>query len=694
MKDIFPLRLDKRLMRPIEVAFWIGIISVPVLAYFVPIQPGHWQTLIAVSIFTAIFMLIYFHYIVPRYATRRWAQYLGSGVAIIAITAYTHILGPYGIHGELLYLVVIAGTGISNGRKIAVHITWGAVALTILVHLPAAAFGQAGLIVLAMQLLIILISGYSISSLTGAIHARLVKANTQNRYLSMLLQTGTIASRPEVLESLLSKTAEMITRDVPVTSCRIMLLDQSGEHLVTYGAFPIRRLEGWNPALQQTWQIACFPAFSTTLDSGKTLVVQEKGLQAFLDENPGVYADNVKTICLIPLIAHETRLGLITIGEIRRWEREPFTQEKLSLLQTLAAQISSSIFTTRLYQETKRQAERLSVLNQVAKAIGSTIELDDLLELIYDQLSRVIPTDTYFVSLYDAEQNTLEIRILIDDGQRFPSKILMMGSGFASQVILTRQPFHVRHLSQEMNNLPVKPIQMGQERMSESWLGVPMLTGDRPVGLLTVASYIPNAFNEDDVSLISSLAAQGALALDNARQHAAVKEQTRRDSLTNALNHGALVEKLFEEVERAQAQQAQITLIMLDVDLFKQYNDTYGHAAGDEVLKQVTHTIQSQLRKEDFLGRWGGEEFSIGLPGMNSEQATALARQIQTGLAQIVLTTRKSAPLPNPTISQGIATFPDHAHNSDELIDIADAALYRAKAQGRNQIVRHDSALR
>jgi diguanylate cyclase (GGDEF)-like protein len=166
-----------------------------------------------------------------------------------------------------------------------------------------------------------------------------------------------------------------------------------------------------------------------------------------------------------------------------------------------------------------------------------------------------------------------------------------------------------------------------------------------------------------------------------------VKEQARRDSLTGAYNHGHLLYMLNEEVIRGREQGSPVSLIMLDIDYFKQYNDRHGHVIGDEVLRLLVKAIQEHVKKTDIVGRWGGEEFSIGLPGATTDQAYLVAKRVRETLAVVDLRDKNGQSIPNPTVSQGIATFPKHAHNTDQLVDVADIALYQAKHLGRDQVV-------
>jgi diguanylate cyclase (GGDEF)-like protein len=435
--------------------------------------------------------------------------------------------------------------------------------------------------------------------------------------------------------------------------------------------------------------LASLPLHQEALESGRNLIAQdlESGMFISQGEKDACFFEAVKTVCVIPLIAKGKQIGIISIGESRNPRREPFSDEKLNLLQSIASQVSGLVYNTQLFQASKQQAERLEVLNKVVQAIGSTIELDKLLELIYNQLSTAVPCETYYVSLYDADEQELDIHILLDDGKRYPPARIPLSDGLASWVIENKQPLLIRQLSKEIDTLPVKPINLGQNRYSESWLGVPMLLGDHILGLLAIASYKANAFSQEDRSMLSNVAAQAALAIDNARHHAEVEEQARRDSLTGAYNHGYLLKRLNEEVELARLNRLPLSLIMMDIDHFKTYNDTYGHVVGDDVLCMVVNVIKSHVKKNDIVGRWGGEEFAVALPGVSTSQALIVAERIRGTLAKMHLTDRDGHPIVKPTMSQGIATFPLDVEDAHDLVDIADQALYIAKQRGRDQIM-------
>jgi diguanylate cyclase (GGDEF)-like protein/PAS domain S-box-containing protein len=339
-----------------------------------------------------------------------------------------------------------------------------------------------------------------------------------------------------------------------------------------------------------------------------------------------------------------------------------------------------------LNRNLKDQADRLAVLYEIGKAITSTLKIDDLLELIFNQLSKVIASDAYFVALYVPETHQLDIRILFDQDKRFPATQVDASQGLSSWIVEHKKPLLIKDLRKELEDLPVKPILVGDQRLSRSWLGVPLLADEELIGLLAVTSYAPNAFDESDQLLMEQISQQAALSIQNARHYEEANKQAKLDSLTGVSNHKHLIETLYQDTEKALTAMMPLSLIMLDIDHFKIYNDTYGHIIGDEVLRLTVQAIQSHIKKTDTVGRWGGEEFGIVLPNATITQANMVANRIRRTLSELPLSDVEGQTLPKPTISQGIATIPDHTTSADELVIIADRALYRAKARGRDQV--------
>ena len=199
-----------------------------------------------------------------------------------------------------------------------------------------------------------------------------------------------------------------------------------------------------------------------------------------------------------------------------------------------------------------------------------------------------------------------------------------------------------------------------------------------------------DAFKADDVFILQTIAAQLAVAIVNAELHMAAEQQARTDSLTQVYNHGYLLQRLGAEVDAARASGQPLSLIMLDIDHFKQYNDRHGHMLGDQVLALTAQVIRQHIKHGDIVGRWGGEEFGIALPRTNLAQAMIVAQRIRRTLAAMALHDEQGNPIDKPTVSQGIASFPHHAATPEALVDCADRRLYEAKNNGRDQVATGD----
>jgi diguanylate cyclase (GGDEF)-like protein len=274
----------------------------------------------------------------------------------------------------------------------------------------------------------------------------------------------------------------------------------------------------------------------------------------------------------------------------------------------------------------------------------------------------------------------------VDQGKRYSPEKVDADIGLSSWIVKNREPLLIHDLRKEIDSLQVKPIMIGEKRLTRSWLGVPMQIENELIGLLAVASYQPNVFDEMDQLLLEQIAQQAVLSIQNARHHEEVTQQAKLDSLTGVSNHNHFIERLYEEEEAAKSTLAPLSFIMMDIDFFKLYNDTYGHIVGDQVLRLTVQAIQSHIKKTDIVGRWGGEEFGVILPNTTTSQAKMVANRIRQTLAELPLFNVEGKTIPKPTISQGIGTLPDHTSDVDELVIIADRALYKAKEKGRDQV--------
>ena len=224
------------------------------------------------------------------------------------------------------------------------------------------------------------------------------------------------------------------------------------------------------------------------------------------------------------------------------------------------------------------------------------------------------------------------------------------------------------------------------EHTQEGCLCAPLVGHGEVLGVLHLASTDKRNVSADVLRLAGVLAEQLSLALGNLRLQETLRSRSERDPLTDLYNRRHLELSAERELARATRHRHPLSFVMLDVDHFKVFNDTHGHDAGDAVLREVAQVLKRHTRTEDIACRYGGEEFLMVLPGCPLEDAYQKAEAIREAIAQLRVTSGGTI-LSRVTASLGISCHPQHGERMDELIRAADAALYKAKAAGRNQIV-------
>ncbi len=329
------------------------------------------------------------------------------------------------------------------------------------------------------------------------------------------------------------------------------------------------------------------------------------------------------------------------------------------------------------------QMERLEIVNEISAQIGSTLETGELISLLNTALQNTLDADTYYLGTQKGDE--LQMQLFYDDGEYFEDIKYKLEGTLSGWIIKNQEPLFLPDLRKPLNLEGIEIVTVGKPKDSLSWMGVPM-TGEFVHGLIVIASYRPNAFNRSDFELLINITQRAAFALDNTYQHALVEEETRLDSLTRVYNHGFFIKNLREQAETCLKQNQPLSLIMLDLDFFKQYNDTFGHAMGDEILVSLCKAIRNHIKQDDAVGRWGGEEFAVSLPNTTSAQAYQVAQRIRKTLAEFIFISNDHKFIPTPTVSMGIAGFPVETDDVTKLIDLADKRLYIAKERGRDQI--------
>ena len=339
--------------------------------------------------------------------------------------------------------------------------------------------------------------------------------------------------------------------------------------------------------------------------------------------------------------------------------------------------------TVRIKDTAKQHIHRLETINKVSRQIMQSLDTKKTLSLLDKTIQETLEADTFFIGILENDEISFEL--FYDDGEYFNGTHAPSKGTLSGWVINNQKELFLPDMREDVQLDGIETFVIGKEQTSLSWIGVP-LKAENITGILALASYTANAFDRADLELLVNLGQHVTLALDNTVRHAQVEKQAQLDSLTGVYNHGYFLKNLAEQAKKSSEENVPLSLIMLDVDYFKQYNDSYGHLVGDRVLQGLCNAIQHHIKQTDSVGRWGGEEFVISLPGADREQAFQIAKRISETLGTIRMEGRDQNTVPIPTISQGIAIYPNEADEIYRLIDIADRRLYTAKERGRNQI--------
>ncbi len=334
-------------------------------------------------------------------------------------------------------------------------------------------------------------------------------------------------------------------------------------------------------------------------------------------------------------------------------------------------------------EQAQKRAATSETLREASAMVSETMETNQAIPRILEQLKRVVPYDSASIQLL--HDNELEIV----GGSGFSDHKAVVGMRFKipgdnpnSVVMATGKPYlmgDVRDRYKQFLEPPNDHIR--------AWLGVPLLVQGRMIGLLSMDSSEPNDFTEEDTNLASIFASQVAQVLDNARVLEESQNQAMTDVLTGLYNRRGLFELGHFEFNKAQELDRPFSAIMIDIDHFKQVNDTYGHEVGDIVLKALSKRCKSCIKETDIIGRYGGEEIVILLPEVGLEIASGIADRVLHAIASKPMSLAESYEL-DVTASLGVASRDANTSTLEVLLNRADQAMYIAKHNGRNQVKR------
>ncbi|MBI4769651.1 MAG: sensor domain-containing diguanylate cyclase, partial [Chloroflexi bacterium] len=418
-------------------------------------------------------------------------------------------------------------------------------------------------------------------------------------------------------------------------------------------------------------------------DNPNTVVI-ERGRPHVLGDAPTAYPafrqppnDHIRSWLGVPLTVRDRVIGMLAVD---RAEPASFTTDHVRLASAFADQVAIAIENARLYAEAEQRTSEMLALRAVMADISGELELPRLLEAVLQRAVVLLDATGGDLATYDLARRELVVAASLNSGSELAGLRREPGEGVLGRVAETSEPLLIPDYSTWEARSP--------EYANAGWhsvMAAPLLIGGQLVGVIGLAHTDPERrFQSSDLRLLIMFAQQAAIAIENARLFQQVQQLAITDGLTGLYNHRYLTEHGRREFDRARRYSHPLSAILLDLDNFKQVNDSHGHEVGNEVLKTIAARLADNVRDIDILARYGGEEFVVLLPENDLAGAVAAAHRLHCSVRDAPVPA-ESGPIPM-TVSVGVALATPGMADLEALLNAADAAMYTAKQAGRDRV--------
>jgi diguanylate cyclase (GGDEF)-like protein len=381
----------------------------------------------------------------------------------------------------------------------------------------------------------------------------------------------------------------------------------------------------------------------------------------------------------VPVVENDQLRGALCAD---RLDGRAFTSREEEILKSAVGQVLRGIQNERVFVQLERSKREQAQLFKASRELGAALTDEEVLQAGLSAAAGLARFDFAAITFFDADRRQHTVRIARGLGAES-----VQGATFKDNHSLTAMVVKNRHYLPYKGELDPKQV-LFTPRASlpamRSALVLPLVVREGAIGTLCVAAERSHAFGDSVRSALQVLSNQLAIALSNARAVKRLEEMATTDGLTGCLNKRAFLEDLESKIRSAQRFQKKLSLIVTDIDHFKSVNDTYGHATGDVVIKELGAILMRVKRETDRVARFGGEEFCILCEETDTEGAVQLAERVREELGKTVFQTELGKL--RVSASLGVATFPGNASSSAGLFEITDKALYAAKHGGRNRV--------
>jgi diguanylate cyclase (GGDEF)-like protein/PAS domain S-box-containing protein len=451
---------------------------------------------------------------------------------------------------------------------------------------------------------------------------------------------------------------------------------------------------GWMESVHPDDRIPCQQKWETCVRSGETFEIEYRlhhathGYRWYLDravplrDEKGVIQQWFGTCTDIEEQKHYQQVLEDQIKQRTEELAETNTRLQQEMLEKDLTRRTLDTQNEQMMQSLKERSQRATLLAKMGELLQSCQTRDEIFTAALGFAPKIFPSRRGAVGLFNSQHNLVEVAGQWHDCQVpltvfEPESCWALRTGHPHLVLGGDNTARCRHAAE----------------VQSTYLCVPILAQGEALGILHLQATDQDPhIAEAEMSFMTTFAAQVGLSVANIRLREALRAQSTKDPLTGLYNRRYLQEMLEREVRRAIRSEQALGILMLDLDHFKNFNDTYGHEAGDAVLREAAAFLVRSVRAEDFVCRYGGEEFVVVLPTADLRAAESRAERIRSKLRELVVT-HNGRSLGLITASIGVAALPNHGTNEKELLQAADAALYRAKREGRDRVAGAQTAV-
>src|SRR5437016_521991 len=376
-----------------------------------------------------------------------------------------------------------------------------------------------------------------------------------------------------------------------------------------------------------------------------------------------------RTIATFPLVYRSGAIGVLALYHDAA---RLYGSSETALGGAVANQVAIAVQNALLLEEAERKAHQLGLLNRTFTRVASTLHPSELLDALVEELHTTLNYPLVLIGLLDGDQ----IQLTASRGYTGLAAAVPVTTGVIGRVARTGSAALVADVRRD-------PDFNGWDPRVTQQACVPIVSHEKVVGVISIEG-IETKLTPADLDLLTTLAGYVSIALEKAQLYERTQVLATTDGLTGLLNYRAFWQALERELERSMRYGVPLSLIMIEIDQFKRFNDTYGHLRGDEVIRLVARVLQQEHRTQiDTIARYGGDEFMILLPHTAKTAAAEIAERVRRAVRAAPLSAAMAGSV---TLSLGVAAYPEDGKSTEALIEGADRSMYRAKTSGGNSV--------